>query len=175
MLVYLDTSHLAQLERVSVAEPHRAKAFLEAWHDQRCELAFSHHHAQETAQLADVGAIRRRLAVVEEFNTIKVALKGSYGVIEWEITEQMMSAYQQRAADYSQLRDAIFSPSTVPEVKRLVFDARPQFLRLRQALGIGAEGDNLFKGLRSFLETQSSAEPEAPGDPQRGQRYPDGL
>ena len=84
MLVYLDNSDLAWLERLARREPSEFQSFAADWQQQGCELALSFHQAQETAQLADPLSIKARLEIIECLGVLRFAGTGAIGAMDLE-------------------------------------------------------------------------------------------
>lgn len=145
MLVYLDSSQLAELERLSRTDRKTFDGFFDAWRRIGAVLAFSLHHAQEIAQLADLGSIDKRMAVLKEFGNIQIALKGWDGVLDLEIQEQLLSLCRGTGPRYQDVRQRLFSPSTVDEIRNGVVEVRESFQQLREGLLLVAKAENLSK------------------------------
>ena len=84
MLVYLDTSHFAMLERLSGAG---LTHFIKHWTARRCVLALSLNHAQEHTQLADETSRQRRLDMIGQFSQapIRFSPRESAGLLDLEL------------------------------------------------------------------------------------------
>lgn len=91
MLVYLDTSHLAMLDRLRCDDPTHFACFIERWTTRECVLVLSLNHAQELAQLADETSRQRRLDVIGQFprDRIRFSHRGSAGLLGVEIVAEI--------------------------------------------------------------------------------------
>lgn len=140
-LVYLDSAHLALLDRAS---PGEKADFLDVWNAQDCELILSLHHLQEIGQLADVPSIDRRLAVLELFPTIRTHSSSSASVLELEIKAQLL-ALSGYSVDTNRSATAFFPLADLNAIRHSVLAHEPIFKQMREALEIGADAENLAK------------------------------
>ncbi len=145
MLIYLDSSHLDQLERLAAQQPDAAEKFLQWWMQEGCELGLSLHHAQEIAQLADAESIRRRLRAVAMFPIIRCGYFLSRSVLKYEIQTQLVGLSLDKVPQYSALRADFFPLSTTRDFKQAVISVEERFKHMRLELSAGAKMENIFK------------------------------
>lgn len=158
VLVYLDSAHLALLERAAPAEE---EAFWSAWATSGCELALSLHHLQEAGQLSDRGSAERRLKVLERFPLIRTCGAGSERAVEVEVYIQFAQLAGYDVDVQQSARNNLFPIAHLSDlVSSLEFQA--QFHQMRAALEIGAEAGNLSK---AAARQGPRSDPDAPIDP----------
>lgn len=71
-LVYLDTSHLSQLEQLRTRRPEEYLAFLETWRSLHCELAISRTHFLELRRHNDPAIRRSRYEVLADLLPVRL-------------------------------------------------------------------------------------------------------
>ena len=154
MLVYLDSSHIAELDRLLTSDRKSFDSFLDTWRRRNAVLAFSLHHAQEIAQLGNLDSINRRLSVLGAFGEIQIALKGWDGVIDLELQEQLLGLSRNTQPQYKEVRHRLFTPSNLEEIRGSVVTARETFLKLREGLLLVAKAENLSKEAKAESSSQ---------------------
>ena len=118
MLAYLDNSDLSWLERLSRQNADQYRALIADWQQKGCEFAFSFHHVQETAQLADPASIEARQQIIGELGQIRFASSGALGVMELEIEAQLLALASRKPPDFGPVRDAAFPISSASAFSR---------------------------------------------------------
>jgi hypothetical protein len=87
MRVYLDSAHIAMLERTP---EHKIRAFLSDWDSCGAALVLSFHHIQEIAQLESLDAVKRRLDLLDRFTNLQSILMSASQVLQAEAAEQLL-------------------------------------------------------------------------------------
>ncbi|HEX8697153.1 MAG TPA: hypothetical protein VF746_32335 [Longimicrobium sp.] len=142
MLVYLDSAHLALLERASISQ---REAFLSTWRAYECELALSLHHLQEIAQLADRASVEHRLKVLEVFPSIRCKPAGINLVLKLEIQLQLLTLLGFRPDIRRSAVDTLFPKVDISEIRAATIDLQPLFKLMRTAHEMGADASNTSK------------------------------
>jgi hypothetical protein len=142
VLVYLDSAHLALLERSSTQD---ADAFLSVFREHGCELALSLHHLQEIAQLSDRASVERRMRVLESFPSIRCKPAGVDLVTRLEIHFQLLTSMGFAPQVRRSVLDTLFPPAAVEDLRAAIIRFQPLFKMARRAHELGAEASNLAK------------------------------
>jgi hypothetical protein len=159
VLVYLDSAHLALLER---ATPADATTFWSAWTASNCELSISLYHLQEVGQLANRANAERRLRVLEEFPVIRSGGVGSAHVISMEIQLQIAQSAGYRVEIQKTARQTLFPVTNLTQLMSSL-GFQDIFHQMRAAYGLGADAANISKeGARQ----KPLLDPTAPIDPE---------
>jgi hypothetical protein len=152
VLIYLDTAHLALLERTAAAD---ATKFWSAWQTCECELALSLHHLQEIGQLSDRASVERRLKALEPFSVIRSLPAGSEQVLRIEVQVQLFQKLGFSIDGRKSVMDAVFPPAQLSELKGMI-GFQGLFKQMRAALELGTEGSNLAKQAAQQEDHQAS-------------------
>lgn len=142
MLVYLDSAHLALLERASARE---AQAFLSTWHTCKCELALSLHHLQEIAQLADRASVERRLQAVRSLSRIRCKPAGTDLVLRLEVQFQLLNLLGVEPQVRKVALETLFPEVDFVELHSATVSLQPWFKLMRAAHEMGADASNASK------------------------------
>ena len=148
ILVYLDTGDLARLEIGQRTSPHEVTAFFTQWHELDCELALTLHHAMEVAQIETEKMRRQRLDLLSRFKNVRFEGSGSDRVLRMEIETQLVARLNEETADYSRLRHALFSPSSVEVFEQYLKASGDLLRRFRAPIQMGTDARNASRGLK---------------------------
>jgi hypothetical protein len=142
LLVYLDSAHLALLERASANE---TEAFLSNWRTCNCELALSLHHLQEIAQLSDRASVERRLQVVRSFSPIHCKPAGADLVLRLEVQFQLFNLLGFQPQVRRSALETLFPKVDFDELHGATVGLQPLFKLMRAAHETGADASNASK------------------------------
>ncbi len=142
MLVYLDTSHLALLER---SDAVMLREFFDTWQHLGCELALSLHHLQEIGQLANSVSIRKRAGYLQSFPSIRCRPAGSVSVLEMEVEIQVLNLLGVSVDVARSAAETLFPLATAGQILEGVLTAEPLLKSTREALEFGATASNSSK------------------------------
>jgi hypothetical protein len=162
VIVYLDSAHLALLERAS-ADGRRA--FFRTWGGCKCQLALSLHHLQEIGQLSDRTSVARRLQVLDDFPIIRCKPAGYDLVLQLEIAFQLARARGLEPNVTASALATLFPKSTAIDVSAAVNQYPWILAAMRPAHETGAEASNYAK----------QAEQQTRGVRKRKLRTPSGV
>ena len=142
MLVYLDSAHLALLDRAPTSE---RDLFLSAWRSCNCELALSLHHLQEIAQLSDAASAERRLQVLKLFPSVRCKPAGVDLVLRLEIQLQLYRLLGLSPDVRRSATETLFPQAGYNEIRAATIDFQPLFKHMRIAHQMGANASNTSK------------------------------
>ncbi len=148
MLVYLDTAQFQHLESASAS---RRNDFFAVWRSLGCELALSLSHYQETAQLGPEQRIRQRLAVLNDFPTIRAAPVGAAEIMKIEIYQQLcenLGVAFEGFQSPSEVQAFAFPRTTADVVTATILETKDALVGLRRILADLSDFDNLAKKSR---------------------------
>lgn len=139
LLVYLDSAHLALLDRAATSE---RDLFLSVWRSCKCELALSLHHLQEIAQLSDRASAERRLQVLKRFPSVRCKPAGVDLVLRLEIQLQLYRLLGFSPDVRRSATETLFPQATYNEVRVATISFQPLFKRMRIAHEMGANASS---------------------------------
>jgi hypothetical protein len=142
MLVYLDSAHLALLQRAS---PDDVSTFLSTWVESGCELVLSIHHLQEIAQLADRESVKRRLEVLRNFPLIRYGSASSDLVLRFEIQIQCFELLGYKPDVRASAVSKLFPEANFDHLCSATLALRPIFKLMQGAYVTGADAENASK------------------------------
>lgn len=142
MLVYLDSDHLAKLERA----PRATKDyFLAAWHDKHCEIALTLHHLQEISQLATRESVLSRLDLLADFPIIRCLPASEALVVQFEIQLQVHELLGRSVDVRRSALDTLFPLATLERIRNEVLASESAFRKMRRAYELTADASNTAK------------------------------
>lgn len=150
MLVYLDTAHFSYL--ADTADPDMVREFFGAWERAECALAFSVAHLKEIAQLRDPVSRERRVASLERFTEIRFSPEVSAQLMIEEIKHQYDARSRGESEDPRALRDRLFPPSNVPEIRQFLSAMEEIVFDIRTLNEQHAGLVNTFREMKPFIE-----------------------
>lgn len=160
MLVYLDTSHLARIQRLVVdGPPAELRAFFEQWDNAGATLALSFHHLEEMATLPDNASLRRRLSGIYEFRRLAYSGLASATILCREILWQLIASAiaPNLAASIGQLiRGELYPEARPANVEAHLFGALEGLRGSRALRETSAELANLWQDAGAKLPWPSA-------------------
>jgi hypothetical protein len=165
MIVYVDSSDLACLDRLWQDDPGAFRHLVDMWHAAGCELGLSFHHAQELSQLADPSSIDRRIELVGHFDKVRFAGFGSLHAMELEIDCQLIGAATGSPPDFSYLTALFFPCGTADDFAELVDEVEPQAKELHGLLkSVAGASTVLGRGVRDLARIRDTDDGPWPSD-----------
>lgn len=150
MRVYLDTAHLAELDRLRHADAPRARAFVRMWRGAGAVLIISGAHIQEVGQLATQRSVRSRLAAISSLGRVDGMRSERHSYVDELVHQELMAevldlalpAFNAASARRAVVREIIFKPIRIRHVRDyLQQEQSARVAEMRKFIGWMSEAD----------------------------------